>query len=379
MRGTHLRVWLGLAAGLVVIGLVLWLPAPRRPAGATAGGGVGGGTGSASPSPTGPPALASVWPKATPFPIPATLPDGSTYTPMLVVDPSTSIGTATSADQQRTDLAVVPAAGPPRVLQSQLVSDAGSFDGITVTAERIYWMHTVSEKGTAHVTLWTAERSGGPARQLSADVGAPVFYGSEYDVQQVGDRLYWAAARPGHPDQTELRSIALTGGPVTVQVLDGAWALSAWPWLVTTPGAPGSRTRLKNLATGAVTMVDVPANKQISCSPTWCRVVPDTSGGTETDLLRPDGSDRRVIDDTGAAAIDSDVALLDRFEVLMAVPPATAAITLARLSLYDIRARRVVVIDRATTNAGGRGAFIWWSTGDNETIAWHGLDLRTLA
>jgi membrane-bound inhibitor of C-type lysozyme len=30
------------------------------------------------------------------------------------------------------------------------------------------------------------------------------------------------------------------------------------------------------------------------------------------------------------------------------------------------------------TNAGGRGDYLWWSTGDNETLAWHGLDLRTL-
>jgi hypothetical protein len=259
------------------------------------------------------------------------------------------------------------------------VSDGGSFDGITVTADRIYWMHTLSDNGKAHVTLWSAGRSGGPVTEVTGNTGAPVFYGSRYDVQQVGDRLYWAAARPDHPDQTELRSVALTGGSVAVRVLDGAWALSAWPWLVTAPGAASTPTRLQNLDTGAVTTVNVPANKQATCSPTWCRVVPDNAGGTETDLLRPDGSDRRVIDDSGAAAIDSDVALLDRFEVLMTITSSNARITVSQLALYDIKAKRSVVVDNSATNAGGRGDFIWWATGDNETLAWHGLDLRKLA
>ncbi len=370
MRGNHLRVWLGLTAGLAVIGLLLALPAPPRPAGATA---------SAAPSPSGPPTLASVWPAAKPFPIPASFPDGSAYTPTLVVDAGTSIGTVASPDGQRTDLAVVPANGPPRVLQSQSVSDGGSYDGITVTADRIYWMHTLSDSAKAHVTLWSAGRSGGPATEVTADTGAPVFYGSRYDVQQVGDRLYWAAARPDHPDQTELRSVALTGGPVAVRGLDGAWALSAWPWLVTAPGAAGTPMRLQNLGTGAVTAVTVPPSTQATCSPTWCRAVPDNGGGTETDLLRPDGSDLRVIDDSGAAAIDSDVALLDRFEVLMTITSSNARITVSRLALYDIKAKRSVVVDKAATNAGGRGDFIWWATGDNETMTWHGLDLRHLA
>jgi hypothetical protein len=366
------RVWLGLAGGLAVIGLLLALPAPGQR--------TAGGPASASPAASGPPALAAVWPGAKPFTIPASFPDGSTYTPTVVVDAGTSIGTATSSDGQRTDLAVVPAGGPPRVLQSQSVNDGGSFDGVTVTAERIYWMHTLSDSnGKAHVTLWSAARSGGQAVQVTADTGAPVFYGSRYDVQQVGDRLYWAAARPDRPDQTELRSVALTGGAVTVRVLDGAWSLSAWPWLVTAPGAAGTPMRLHNLGTGAVTQVNVPANRQAACSPTWCRIVPDRAGGSETDLLRPDGSDRRVIGDSGAAAIDSDVALLDRFEVLMSVKPSNTQITVSRLALYDITAKRSVVVENAATNAGGRGDFIWWATGDNETLAWHGLDLRKLA
>jgi hypothetical protein len=37
-----------------------------------------------------------------------------------------------------------------------------------------------------------------------------------------------------------------------------------------------------------------------------------------------------------------------------------------------------VLIEPAATNAAARGDYLWWSTGDNETLAWHALDLRTL-
>ncbi len=365
------RTWITVAAALAVIGLLLGLPAPKRAA--TAGPGT-----TASPSPTGP-TLASVWPDAKPFPLPAVFPDGSTYTPTMIIDPTTSLGTVSSADGQRTDLDLVDA-GTPRVLQSQLVSAGGSYDGLTVVGDRVYWMHTLSDAtGKAHVTLWTAPRPAGPSRQLSADVGAPVFYGSQYDVQAVGDRLYWAAARPGRQDQTEIRSIGLTGGTVSVTVVDGTWAMSRWPWLVTAPSASDQPMRVRNLTTGEVVTVKAPANKQVSCSPTWCRMIPDNAAqATETDLIRPDGTDLRRIGDQSVAAIASDVALLDRYEVLMAVVNAAGQVPVSRLTLYDIAHRRSVLIAPAATNAGARGTYLWWSTGDNETLAWHGLDLRAL-
>jgi hypothetical protein len=350
----RLRTWLGVGTALAVIGLLLALPTPRRPA-------------------------AAAGPAAGAFPIPAILPDGATYTPTLILDRTTSFGVATSSGGQRTDLVVVPATGPPRVLQSQSATEGGSFDGLGYTADQFYWMHTLSDSaGQAHVTLWTARRTGGPARQLSADIGAPVFYGSQYDVQPVGDRLYWAAAEAGHPDQTEVRSIPRDGGTVTVQVVSGAWAMSRWPWLVSAPSATGGPTRLHNLTTGQLVTVQAPPNKQVTCSPTWCRLIPDNAAqATETDLIRPDGSDLRLIGDASAAAIASDVALVDRFEVLMSIVNSTGRVVISKVTLYDIARRRSVLIAPAATNAGARGDFLWWSTGDNETLAWHGLDLRT--
>jgi hypothetical protein len=356
-----------LGAGLAAIALLLGLPAPKRPSPAAA--------------PAGPPTVASVWPGARPFPVPATFPDGSAYTPAVILDATTSVGVIASADGQHVDLALVPATGAPRVLQSRSLNDGGSFDGITGTADHVYWMYTVSDAtGHAKVSLWAAPRTGGGAgAQLSADVGAPVFYGSQYDVQEVGGELHWAAARPGHPDQTELRAIPAGGGPVSVRVVAGAWTLSAWPWLVTAPSASDQLARLHNVETGADVPVKAPANKQVTCSPVWCRMIPDNAAqSTETDLIRPDGSDLRVIGDATAAAIASDVALRDRFEVLMTMANTTGRLAVSTLTLYDIVAKRTVQVDPAATNAGARGDFLWWSTGDNETLAWHALDLRTL-
>ena len=346
------RTWFGVGAGLAVIGLLLGLPAPKRPA-------AGVRPAATAPVPGGP-TLASVWPKARPFPIQALFPDGSAYTPAVVLGPDSSIGVTASADGQRTDLMEVPATGAPRVLQSQLVTDGGSFDGLSFTADRLYWMHTLSDTpGKAHVTLWTAASclwsesvpSSGQSRQLSRDVGTPGFYGSSYDVQAARERLYWTGGRPGRQDQTELRSIPLTGGTVTVRVIPGAWAMSKWPWLVTAPSASDQPTRLQNLSTGQLVTVRVPANKQVTCSPTWCRMIPNNSAqATETDLVRLDGSDQRVIGDANAAAIASDVALLDRYEVLMTIVSTSGRVAVSKLTLYDIARRSAVLVDPAAAS-----------------------------
>ena len=137
--------------------------------------------------------------------------------------------------------------------------------------------------------------------------------------------------------------------------------------------------RVDDVDTGADVAVRAPAHKQVTCAPHWCRLIPDNAAGpAETDLLRPDGSDQRTIGGGNDAAIASDVALRDRFEVLMTMVSTTGQVTVSKLALYDIPARRTVQVEGAATNAGARGDFVWWSTGDNETLTWHGLDLRTL-
>ena len=75
------------------------------------------------------------------------------------------------------------------------------------------------------------------------------------------------------------------------------------------------------------------------------------------------------------AAIGAEVAQLDRFELLMTVIDPTAQLIVSKLTVYDITHQRTVLISPAATNASSRGDFLWWSTGDNETLTWHGIDL----
>jgi hypothetical protein len=368
---TGRRRVLGIAGGLGLVGVLLVLPAPSRPALPVPGG--------PAASAAGPPALATVWPHATVFSLPAVFPDGSTYQPQLLLDSTTSVGLATSRDALRTLLVVAGPSGPPRVLDSVLVNDGGSFDAVTPTPDRLYWMRTVSDAdGHAHVSLWTAGRSSGPATQVTPDAGAALFNGSRYDMQVAGGRLYWVAAT-GTADSTELRSVPLAGGSVTVRTLPGAWTMTAWPWLVTAPGPAGGRVELFNPDTGQRVPVRAPANKSVTCGRTWCRLIADNAAQVgETDLVRPDGSDLTRIGDQNAVAIASDVALLDRFEPLLTALTSLNATTVSRLDLYDIAGRRTVRVEAAATGAMAKGDYLWWSTGDNETAAWHAVDLRTL-
>jgi hypothetical protein len=366
------RRWVGVVAGLGLVAVLLVLPAPlRRPPTASAGPVAAAGPAALS--------LKAAWPGATVFSLPALFADGSTYLPQTLLDATSSIGLATTADAARSSLVIVGPGGQPRVLDTALVNDGASFDAVTLTGDAVYWMRTVNDAvGHARVSLWTARRSGGPSRELSPDVGAPLFSGSAYDMQVVGDRLYWLAGTAS-PASTELRSIAPTGGRVTVRTVPGAWTMAAWPWLVTAPSATGTPVELSNVDTGARVPVHAPTNKMVTCSPTWCRLIADnaTQAGA-TELVHPDGTDLRPIGDQNAIAIASDVALRQRFEPLMTTLNSANSTTVSRLDLYDIALRRTVLIEPAVTNAAAKGDYLWWSTGDNETLAWHALDLRTL-
>ena len=305
------------------------------------------------------------------------LEDGSTYTPVLVLDAGTSIGRALSADGQRAMLVVVAGSGS-RVVQSALLGQGGVFDGITVVADRLFWMRTGEDAGQVTVSLWSAALSDGPATRLSTDVGLPVFYGSQYSMQAVAGRLYWASTTvPGQVDRTQVCSIALTGGPVTRREVAGAWTLSAWPWLVTSPAVPGGPVALHDLTTNSSVPVRVPADGAVSCSPVWCRVTrvdPVLSNGI--DLVHPDGSGLRRIAAGDATQVTVDVALRDRFDLLLDASGDTGRLTMLRV--YDLVRGQAVLLDPSANGAGGRGDFVWWATGDHETLTWHALDLRTL-
>ncbi|MFD0741620.1 hypothetical protein ACFQ1L_06660 [Phytohabitans flavus] len=160
----------------------------------------------------------------------------------------------------------------------------------------------------------------------------------------------------------------------------GAWALSAWPWLVSAGSGQTGPVQLRNLDTQQVTTVDATATELATCGPAWCRVlVLAGEGPSRIDLMRPDGGDRRRVAGGAATASVIDVALLDRFEVLsQSGGDGSAPISSQQLLLYDLKEQRVVVVADGVGIVQSRGGLLWWSTGDNETTAWHTIDLRTL-
>jgi len=360
----RLRTMLTLLAGFGLVLTLLILPAPRR------------GSDSAAATPPGPPTLASVWPNAHPFPIAATFPDGSSFYPLVIVDPNTVLGLAGSPDGRRSDLVVAGPTGAPRLLEPTVVESGERVGPYAVSDDQFLWIRGVTDdNGQLHFSLWAADRSGGPAHQLSTDVGEPVENNSAYDMQIVGDRLYWVS---NDTAGYQLRSIELHGGPVDVKPLPGQWGMLAWPWMMTGPAT--TPPALWNMTTGEHRPVTVPPGQIVFCSLQWCRVsANNVANANNTVLLRPDGTDRQILGGMDTIAIGNDVATLDRFEPLIIPQVDTMNITIDTVLLYDITHRRTVRIEAAATDAYSLGPYLWWSTGDNETTAWYGLDLRTLA
>jgi hypothetical protein len=362
----RLRGALSLVAGVVVLTILLAMPGPQR-----------GADRAAATAPAGPPTLASVWPQAHAFPIAATFPDGSAFYPLAVVDPGNVIGLAGSPDGRRSDLVVAGPTGAPRLLDPVIVDSGERVGPVTFDATEYFWMRAVlDEDGRSHFSLWAAERSGGTPHQVSDDVGQPVANNSRYDLQIVADRLYWITNDDSGGYQ--LRSIGVAGGTVTLRQLPGQWAMLAWPWMTTAPGST-QPPALWNLTTGEHRAVAAPTGRIVFCSVQWCRTVGDNVlNATDTQLMRPDGTDVQMIGGRDTIAIGDDVAVLDRFEPLTITQNDTGSVTVYTVLLYDIKQRRTVRIEASATDAYSLGSFLWWSTGDNETTAWYGLDLRTL-
>jgi hypothetical protein len=129
---------------------------------------------------------------------------------------------------------------------------------------------------------------------------------------------------------------------------------------------------LRNLETDERTVVRPKSSELMACSPDWCRalIVGTTAASTVIEVLKADGSLRLRTAAGSVAASTVDVAVLDRFEIY--------SYSGGKLVLFDLETRKPAVIAQAVTQVASRGPMLWWTTGDNETTAWHVLDLREL-
>jgi hypothetical protein len=324
-----------------------------------------------------PPTAEAVWPHARRADVPGVLPDGALYQPAYFLDERMSVGTASDPDADAERL-VWAADGAIRVLRRLPAATAPRYAGFARAGQRLVWAESVTgADGLARTELWQLELPGGAPRRITADTGRVRFLGSEFDIVIAAGRVYWTADAPGDRDATEVRSVPIGGGPVEVRNEPGTWTLSAWPWLASA-GSSG-RAQLRRLDTAHVVTVDTGGDLLDKCGPTWCRVFALAGGAVRSELIRPDGSDRRrVTDDTTTAPI-VDVAVLDRFEVLCGNTSAlAAAIGGRRLLVYDIKSSQLVRAAEATVSVFYRGGVLWWSTGTAGRTAWHTLDLRTV-
>jgi hypothetical protein len=335
--------------------------------------------------PTGPQpprTVAQVWPDAERADLTGGLPGGPLYSPVYFLDAKTSLGTAPGPGGADQRLLLRAADGSVRELRRLPIDGTPQFGGFVRAGDEVAWAESVSgTDGAARTQLWVANvATGGAARLLTEDTGDVVLFNSEYDMVIAGGRLHWVSVSPRGETATEIRSVPLAGGAVSVRTEPGAWALSAWPWLVSAGSGQTGPVQLRNLDTEQVTTVEAAATELATCGPSWCRVlVLAGDGPSRIDLMRPDGSDRRRVAGGAATASVIDVALLDRFEVLsQSGGDQSAPISAQQLLLYDLKEKRVVVVADGVGIVQSRGGLLWWSTGENETTAWHTLDLRTL-
>ncbi|GAA4603639.1 hypothetical protein BJY16_004688 [Actinoplanes octamycinicus] len=283
---------------------------------------------------------------------------GSATSPSLDPAPSSSTGAATSPSGGS-----VPGVGAAPTTGAAASSGAG---------DSLVWVESVDGKQQ----LWT----GGlrqPARMVTADVGAMQFYDSQYDLVIADGAVHWVAS--GFGDQTEFRSVPLAGGKVNVTRSPGTWALSAWPWAVDGQTSARGATTLRNLATGQRIAVPSADRTVTACSPAWCQMVSlNADGYSRMELSHPDGSARRKVAEGTVATAITDVAVLDRFEVLARVGPQSELSGNQELLIHDLKTRQTILVSPDAGNITYRAGVLWWSTGDQSSFIRNSLDLRTI-
>jgi hypothetical protein len=327
--------------------------------------------------PVPPLSVGAAWPNVQRGSIPSHLPDGGTYTPGLFFDARTSAGTVRSADNRFLRLIVLESDGKaaPTVRELRRVpsADRGPFSAPARSGDTLVWVETVKSRPQ----LWTADLTAdGSARMLTDDVGALRLYDSQYDLTVTDGTVRWAAAAG---DGTEFRSVPVGGGRVTVQREAGDWGLSAWPWAVDGQTAATGASTLRNLATGVDVALPTGRRAVTACSPAWCEIVSlNSEGDTRIELSHPDGSARRVVAEGTVGTVISDVAVLDRFQVIGRTGPQSELSGNQELLVHDLTDRSTVLVSPDAADISYRGGVLWWSTGDRNSYVRNSLDLRTV-
>ena len=355
---------------VAVLGVVRLLTLPGRA-------GPPGNSGVAAPD--RPPAIAQFWPDAKPASQKALLADSTPYTPQLYFDGTTSVGTAPTRDGTQVRVLVRDGQGT-RELRRVPASDFPQFAGFTAAGDNLFWAESTSPDNQALRTrLYRANwQTGARPVLLASDMGEAVFTESQFDLVINGGRVHWVVAEFVNAAVTQIRSVPVGGGSVTITRVSGAYILTAWPWLVAFGSPTTAQVELFNQQTKQRVKLPSTPMEVIRCNPQWCRVV--VLGGdavpVRIDLQHPDGSDRRRIAGPDANAVVGDVALLNRFEPLGVAGPSDAV---GRdLVLYDIKGGRTVSVASGVDVIRARQGVLWWSTGADADLTWHSLDLRQL-
>jgi hypothetical protein len=356
MRPSSRRI-LALVVGLAVVAYALTLTdnaAPPRP--------------DATASLTG----LAPWTGPAPSSLAARLGDGTAYQPRVFATATDSVGVALTVDGSAWRV-LSRMAGRLIELRRVPVVDAPQFNGFAIDHNTVAWAETlVGGAANPQTTIWQADWRTGTAARVTSNTGNAAFSGDPHDLVVSDGRVSWAAEVP--PADTEIRSVALSGGQVDVMRLHGLFKLTTSPWAVTPGAGGGVPIQLVNLRTDQRSSVPTGAAEIGTCGPVWCRmVVVANTALVRLDLQRPDGTQRHRVAGAEATPAIDEVALLDRFVPLKVDERDDRG---PGLALYDIRTDQTALVATGVDHVQGAGAFVWWTTGEDPNLTWHALDLR---
>ncbi len=321
-----------------------------------------------------PAAMDLAWPKAKHAAMTATLADGTAYEPGLFLTADTSIGTAPSRNNKWLRLLERRSTGSVVPIRELPAHGFPSFSGLTAAGDTLVW---IESPGHGASSVWTSSLRRPAPRMLVADAGDVESDQSTYDLVIAAGRVYWTAA--GATGVTDVRTVPLSGGPVTVRPEPGDWKLAAWPYLVNGVRASAGTTTIRNLLTGRDRAVRSTDRASARCSPTWCQVTAvDQNGVTAVEVMRPDGSHREQVGGGDMAAAITDPVVLDRFEIMAEYDINAQLTDHVQLIAYELATHRQVVISPDAFDVAYRAGVLWWSTGADDEFIRHAVDLRTV-